>query len=178
MHRDRLGRYPLGTGAAFWNALREEPDREHAVAWGNDGLFVCKRGEVPPGPGVCGYRGPRFPVTDDTSPSEIIAADMEGNHADGSINILDFSGSMTTVFPGSPPYLRCREVLSEEGVSPPRQVRRRVLLRDWGYVLAASWLALGILGSWLLARSPFHSGGAKNVSGARSGVSTGQAGCS
>lgn len=160
MHRDRLGHYPSGTGAAFWNALREEPDRDHAVARGIDVLFVCKRGEVPPGPGVCGYRGPRFTVTDATDPNELVAADMEGNHADGSINILHFSGSMETVFPGSLEYSRCREVLSEEGVSPPRQVRRRVFLRDWGYVLAASSLGLGILGCWLLARSASHCTGA------------------
>ena len=134
--------------------MREDPDPHLSLARGCDPLFVCKRGEVPPGPHTCGYRGPAQPVTDETPEGTPIAADMEGNHADGSINVLQFRTlGVTSAWPGSELYQRCREVLSTEGCEPPRKVGWRTWLYRWGYLASVAPLVLGIAMACLIWKS-------------------------
>ncbi len=100
--------YPPAEGEGFWNTLRNAPTPGQAIARGNDGLFVCKVLRTKPSPTALDYQEPIRPVVDGlTQPQWPIACDRPTNHDPSGmddVNIMFFSGSVTTAGYGSPEW--------------------------------------------------------------------------
>ncbi len=100
--------YPPVTGEGFFNTLRNTPTPATAIVSGNDDFFVCDLLGRKPSPTALDYREPVEQVCDGfTQPQWPIVCDRPTNHDPGGaddINVLYFSGSVTTAGYGSPAW--------------------------------------------------------------------------
>jgi|SRR3989339_1159620 len=109
IYQAEYGEYPDGQGSALWQTIRTKTD----ILKNMDNVFVCPFTKKQPQPGICHYRGPNYPVTDEVDGKTPLGADLPNNHPDGTIHVLYINGMVELVKPGTPEWERAEKYLTK-----------------------------------------------------------------